>query len=48
MKTVGLFEAKAHFSAIILEVENGGSVIVTKKRQACGSNRSVRSPGEAA
>ncbi len=31
MKTVGLFEAKSHFSAIICEVENGESIVVTKK-----------------
>jgi prevent-host-death family protein len=31
MKTLGLFEAKSHFSAIILEVENGESIVVTKK-----------------
>jgi len=31
MKTVGLFEAKSHFSALILEVEGGASVVVTKK-----------------
>jgi prevent-host-death family protein len=31
VKSVGLFEAKSHFSAIILEVEGGQSIIVTKK-----------------
>jgi prevent-host-death family protein len=31
MKSVGLFEAKSHFSAIIVAVEGGESIIVTKK-----------------
>jgi prevent-host-death family protein len=31
MRTVGLFEAKSRFSALILEVEGGASVVVTKK-----------------
>jgi prevent-host-death family protein len=31
MKSIGLFEAKSHFSALILEVESGESIIVTKK-----------------
>jgi prevent-host-death family protein len=31
MKQVGLFEAKSHFSSLILEVEGGASIIVTKK-----------------
>jgi prevent-host-death family protein len=31
MKTVGLFEAKSHFSALIAAVEDGESVVVTKK-----------------
>jgi prevent-host-death family protein len=31
MKSVGLFEAKSHFSALIHDVENGESVVVTKK-----------------
>jgi len=31
MKCIGLFEAKSHFSAVISDVENGQSIIVTKK-----------------
>ncbi len=31
MKSVGLFEAKSHFSALILDVEGGESIVVTKK-----------------
>jgi prevent-host-death family protein len=31
MRSVGLFEAKSHFSALILEVEDGQSIIITKK-----------------
>jgi prevent-host-death family protein len=31
MKTVGLFQAKSQFSAIICEVESGESIVVTKK-----------------
>jgi prevent-host-death family protein len=30
MKTIGLFQAKSHFSAIICEVESGASIVVTK------------------
>jgi prevent-host-death family protein len=31
MKTIGLFEAKSHFSALIHDVEGGESIVVTKK-----------------
>jgi prevent-host-death family protein len=31
MKTIGLFQAKSHFSAIICEVESGESIVVTKQ-----------------
>jgi len=31
MKSVGLFEAKSHLSEIIVAVESGQSIIVTKK-----------------
>lgn len=31
MKTMGLFDAKSHFSALILEVEGGQSIVITKK-----------------
>ncbi len=31
MKTVGIFEAKTHFSALVTEVECGETIVVTKK-----------------
>ena len=31
MKTVGIFEAKTHFSALVTEVEAGETIVVTKK-----------------
>jgi prevent-host-death family protein len=31
MKSIGLFEAKTHFSALIHDVEGGESIVVTKK-----------------
>ena len=31
MNTIGLFEAKSHFSALIHDVEGGESIVVTKK-----------------
>ncbi len=34
MKTVGIFEAKTHFSALIEEAGNGETITVTKNGQA--------------
>jgi prevent-host-death family protein len=31
MKTVGIFEAKTHFSALVTEVETGETIVVTRK-----------------
>lgn len=30
MHTIGAFEAKTHFSALLEKVENGGQVVITK------------------
>jgi prevent-host-death family protein len=30
MKTVGAFEAKTHFSALLEEIEQGGEITITK------------------
>ncbi len=30
MQTIGAFQAKTHFSALLLQVENGEQIIITK------------------
>ena len=34
MRSVGAFEAKTHFSALLEEVEKGGQIIITKHGHA--------------
>lgn len=46
MKTVGIFEAKTHFSALIEEAGNGETITVTKNGRAIAQIGPVISGGQ--
>jgi prevent-host-death family protein len=43
MKKVGIFEGKAHFSALIHDAKNGETIIVTKNGEAVAQIGPVKS-----